>query len=171
MTSTRTLPPARAILVIGALIASLGACGPAGTGASTLSPAPTSSPAPSAGPIDGTYTAVFTGNDPKEISEGTGGHQIPVGTWKIVIEGTAFTFFNPDSPQDGFPLGPGVYLAGDQVQLAPDAACPNQEGTPSSGTYHYVVDGTSLTFTLVGTDTCADRTAALIAHPWQKQSP
>jgi hypothetical protein len=123
-------------------------------------PVATSSP----GPLDGTWTATFTGTDPAEIAQVTG-DQIPIGTWTLEFDGEYAVGRNPSGNH-----GPGevrVVFVGDTITFPPDPACPGQGVTPSAGRYAYTLTSSTLILKeLTPPDTCTDRVATLTAHPW-----
>lgn len=117
------------------------------------SSAPSSAP-PTAGVAlpQGTYTATIP----------SGVNAAP-GKWKLAVTASGLMYTHPE----GHSFSPGLVeeITATEIVLAPDPGCPVQEGTPTSGRYHWSVEGTSLTFEVIS-DSCQDRIDTLTSSEW-----
>ncbi len=100
----------------------------------------------------GTYTATIPS-----------GLNAAPGEWKLSVTATGMMFTHPD----GHSFSPGSVedVSATEVVFAPDPGCPVQEGTPTSGRYHWSVEGTSLAFEAIA-NSCQDRIDTLASSEW-----
>lgn len=128
-------------------------------------PSATGSSAPAASPTSGPSTASssaltpFEGRYTTTIGADTGA---PPGKWTLVIENGELVFTHPD----GRTFSPGDVQAvtANEIVLAPDPACPDQQ-TPTEGRYRWRLAGDTLKFEEVS-DSCRDRAATLTVTDW-----
>ena len=133
--------------------------------APTATPAPTATAEPSVAasavmgllPL-GTYTA--------EVPPGV---ETAPGIWTMQVTDEGITWVNPET---GASFSPGdvVEVTPTTIVFAADPACPDQEGTPTPGTYEWQSDGVQLRFTVVS-DSCAGRSDTLTSAPWTPGAP
>jgi len=168
-----------AIVAGGLILASLRS--PATVGGPSVTPSPPAGPSSattatySPGPLDGTWSATFSGTEAGFKSGAIDPRG--VGTWKLVFgpspQGSAFVpsviTLHPGTQLAAGSAALIEYLPGGVVQVAAD---PGVGGCSTPGTYHYVLTGTTVVLTLTGSgDSCLGRAAVMTAHPWIKTIP
>lgn len=173
-----------AALLIPAVALGLGACGgSSGSSKATASSAASTTGKPASstqttaaatggtsagGAVTGAWSTSFTGNERFRAL----GHRLPSGT---PPGGGATLTITPSQATlhlagngNTFPLGPTFRLAAHQMTFGADPSCPhNYPSAGTAGRYTYVVQGNTLTFRVVQ-DSCLDRIATLVAHPWRR---
>jgi hypothetical protein len=137
---------------------------------SPVQPTP-AAPTPAAtryGPLDGTsWTTEITGADTLP-----GIPRIPVGTWtlKFVAE-FGGSFLDLGTKRGNGTSNAVTYQGSDEIALPADTACASdshQSPGPGTSIYRYSVEGNTLRFTLVTTDSCIPRMVNLTKHPWTR---
>lgn len=149
----------RCLLLAGAALAA--ACGGSGGSGATATATPTATASPEAtGPLDGTWTTVFSG------TEQAVGAPLPAGTWtlKFSAGGYKSSLFDPNGAIFGTETAQSVTAT--TLVLPADPRCVGQVQA-TTGTYTYAISGSQLTFTEVS-DSCGNRALNLTAHPWSK---
>lgn len=133
-------------------------------GAAVATATPRSTPPPVA--VRGTWTTTFSGDEHFRF----GGHQLPsgvpnAGVWELKI-GLRTAMFVNNGNGARFPVGPTFRYIKRRFVFGYDPMCPhNYAHVP--GTYAYQLTDGVLTFRVIH-DSCLDRVATLVAHPWQK---
>ena len=111
-------------------------------------------------------------SDPGALLFGTWTATIPAGvnaspgTWTLTVSAAGVNFTRPDG--QGFSPGALLELTASEMELAADAGCPAQTGTPTAGRYRWTRDGDALTFEVVS-DSCQDRIDTLTTSEWSRQ--
>jgi hypothetical protein len=167
-----TFRPLALVLVLGiALVAGCGSAATvpgqqaaAGTVAPTGTPAPTAAPtnvpsataAPQQSPIPEAFRGVWTAS----LAAGGQSH----GAWKLRITAEDMELLNPRAASDAdyFSMNPHVATL-DGVTFADDPEC-------AGASYHWTIDGDTLTFAAAGTDPCSDRFDTLTGSAWHRGS-
>ena len=149
----------RCLLLAGAALAT--ACGGSATATATPTEAPSATASPEAtGPLDGTWTTVFSG------TEQAVGRPLPAGTWtlKFSAGGYKAMLFDPNGAI--FSTATAQSVTATTLVLPADPHCVGQVQA-TTGTYTFVISGSQLAFTEVS-DSCGNRALNLTAHPWTK---
>jgi hypothetical protein len=84
------------------------------------------------------------------------------------LSATTFQFLNPEGDSPGpYPVR---LSRSNEITVAPELDCPDQNSTADGGQYTYKIVGTSMTLTPVRDDSCPFRQWLLISHPWQRKA-
>lgn len=149
----------RCLLLAGAAVAA--ACGGSGGRGVTATATPAAASPEATGPLDGTWTTVFSG------TEQAVGAPLPVGTWTLKFSAAGYKQLLFDPSGAVFSAATAQTVTATTVVLPADPHCVGQVQA-TTGTYTYVISGSQLTFTEVS-DSCGNRALNLTAHPWIKQ--
>jgi hypothetical protein len=164
------------IVAAAAALTLLSACSghePSATRTATPATSPTGSPSVAPGPrlaVFGSYQTNFTGNE----HYGPRGHQLPTGVpnagiWQLTLA-HAFASFSSTGNGANFPLGPRAEITATRLIVTADPACPDlYPDKLTTGVYSYRLSGATLVFHLIS-DSCLDRAATLVSHPWHRTS-
>ncbi len=144
------------LLTVAAVIVTLAAC--AATQPAAPSPTASHDPSPSTSPSPSPTVNFLEPTVPAEIA----------GTWRRSVGGQTVDL----SLQVGYTIQRGggrgsgrVTIDGNDIEFHSSSLC---EG---SGTYTWVVEGDTLTFTMVGTDPCSGRSEVLVPGSFQRYVP
>jgi|tagenome__1003787_1003787.scaffolds.fasta_scaffold20384941_2 hypothetical protein len=134
--------------------AAAGTIAPTGTAAPTAAPTGLPSAPPDARSIPEAFRGVWTAS----LAAGGQSH----GAWKLRITAEDMELLNPRAASDAdyFSMNPHAATL-DEVTFADDPEC-------AGASYHWTIDGDTLTFAAQGTDPCSDRFDTLTGSAWQR---